>query len=139
MHQEDSELEHKGSELEDKKDALALAIARGQSVIAWARKNGVPERTAFRWASDPQVRKSSETWRRNALSQAIGRMARRASAAADGIERLAKGAESESVRLSAWRAILSDQISVAKFSALEARLLEVEEMLDGKAGADRAQ
>jgi hypothetical protein len=135
MHQEDSELE-----LEHKKDSLALAVARGQSVLGWARKNGVPERTAYRWANDPQVRKSSELWRRNALNRAIGRMARRATAAVDGIERLAKGAESESVRLSAWRAILADQMSVAKFSTLEARMVAIEEMLPANdSGANRAR
>jgi transposase-like protein len=113
--------------MEDKKTTLALVIGRGQSVRAWARKNGVPERTAYRWSSEPEVRRLSETWRRHALNQTIGRMARRATAAADGIERLAKGAESESVRLRAWRAILADQMSVAKFSNLEQRMRELEE------------
>jgi hypothetical protein len=31
-----------------KKINLALAIAEGESVNAWAQQNGVPERTAFR-------------------------------------------------------------------------------------------
>ncbi len=123
MHQEDSEL----SELEDKKTKLAVAIARGHSVIAWARKNGVPERTAFRWAKDRKVRETSDTWRRTVLNQAIGRMVRRSAAAADGIERLAREADSESVRLRAWRAILADQMAVAKFSTLELRMTELEE------------
>jgi hypothetical protein len=127
------------SELQDKKSSLALAIARGKSVAAWARSKNVPLRTAYRWASDPEVRKSSEAWRRHALNQAIGRMARRATAAADGIERLAKGADSESVRLMAWRAILADQMSVAKFSNLEQRMVELEEMVDGNKGVNQDQ
>ena len=34
----------------DKKTSLAMAIARGQSIDAWAKKNEVPRSTAFRWA-----------------------------------------------------------------------------------------
>jgi hypothetical protein len=49
--------------------------------------------------------------------------------AADGIVRLAREAESESVQLRAWRAILADQIAVAKFSDLEYRMTEIEEQL----------
>jgi hypothetical protein len=37
----------------DKKANLALAIAGGESISAWAEENGVPERTAFYWAQDP--------------------------------------------------------------------------------------
>ncbi len=120
MHEQDSELQ-------EKKAKLATVIARGQSVIAWARKNDVPERTVYRWASEPDVRKASEMWRRTVLNQAIGRMVRRSNAAADGIERLAKGADSEAVRLRAWRAILADQMAVARFSTLEQRMTELEE------------
>ncbi len=59
------------SQAQDKKTSLALAIARGQSVTAWARKNDIPVRSAFRWASDPMVRKSSEMWRRAALDMPV--------------------------------------------------------------------
>jgi hypothetical protein len=37
-----------------KKMNLALAVAGGESIAAWARQNGVPERTAFYWAKDPK-------------------------------------------------------------------------------------
>jgi hypothetical protein len=47
----------------------------------------------------------------------------------DGIARLAKGAESESVQLRPWRAILADQMAVAKISDLEVRMAEIEEQL----------
>jgi hypothetical protein len=123
MHREDSEVQ-------DKKAELAMVMARGQSVRAWARKNEVPERTVYRWASEPEVRKAADRWRRAILDQAIGRMVRRARAAVAGIERLANDADSESVRLTAWRALLADQMAVAKFSSLEGRMLEVEQMLE---------
>jgi hypothetical protein len=119
---------------QQKKTRLALAIARGESVAAWARQNEVPRRTAFRWARDTKVRLAVEAGRRYALDRAIGRMARLALKAADGIARLGEGAESESVQLRAWRAILADQMAVSKFSNLEQRMVEIEEQLRDRTG-----
>ena len=53
--------------------------------------------------------------------------------AVDGIVTLAKEADSESVQLRVWRAILADQIAVSKFSDLEYRMAEIEEQLDHRA------
>jgi hypothetical protein len=47
-----------------KKINLAVAIAEGESIIAWAQENGVPERTAFCWAQDSKVRREVEACRR---------------------------------------------------------------------------
>ena len=104
------------------------------SVAAWARQNEVPRRTAFRWARDTKVRLAVEAGRRRALDRAIGRMARLALKAADAIARLGEGAESESVQLRAWRAILADQMAVSKFSNLEQRMVEIEEQLRDRPG-----
>ena len=114
----------------NQKTQLTLAIARGESITAWARRNGVPLSTAFRWSQEPKVRRAVEAWRRRALGRAIGRMASLAMKAVDGITTLAKEAQSESVQLRAWRAILADQMAVAKFSDLEYRMTEIEEELD---------
>jgi hypothetical protein len=114
--------------------ALALAIARGEPITAWARQNQVPRSSAFRWARDPKVRHAVEAWRRLCLDRALGRMASRATKAADGIARLAESAESESVQLKAWRAILADQMAVSKFSNLEHRMAEIEEQLRDRTG-----
>jgi hypothetical protein len=111
------------------KNQLVQAIARGESITAWASRNGVPRSSAFRWAQDPRVRRAVEAWRRRALDRTIGRLASLALKAADGINRLAKGAESESVQLRAWRAILADHMAIAKFSDLEHRMVEIEERL----------
>jgi hypothetical protein len=37
-------------------DRLAMAVAQGKSITAWARHNGVPRRTAQRWAAEPDYR-----------------------------------------------------------------------------------
>jgi hypothetical protein len=112
---------------EDKKIGLAVVIAQGKSVRAWARQNGVPSSTAHYWAGQPEFRRMVETLRRRSIDRAVGRMASRAVAAADGINKLARTAESESVQLKAWRSLLCDQISVSKFAGWEGRLADLEE------------
>jgi hypothetical protein len=106
-----------------------MAIARGIAVAKWARANDVPKRTAYTWAKQPKVRASVEDIRRRAVDQAVGRMSRHVTWAADEIANLGKEAVSESVRLSALRAIMKDMIEVTKFSGLERRVVDIEERL----------
>jgi hypothetical protein len=115
-----------GERSRSRKTDLALAIASGTSVTAWARGNHVPRRTAYRWSGEPKVPAAVESYRRRAVDRAIGRMARRVTRATDGIAKLAKGAESESVKLTALRAILSDMMAVSQFAGLEQRITENE-------------
>jgi len=112
-----------------KKTQLALAIAQGASVSAWARANQVSVRTAFRWASDPKVRAAAESCRRRAVDRAIGRMAMRTTWAADQIAKLGGSASSDSVKLAALRAILSDMMKINEYAGLEVRMTEIEEQL----------
>jgi hypothetical protein len=117
-----------------KKTQLALAVAQGESVAEWARTNEVPRRTAFRWAKEVSVRTAVESFRRRSIDRAVGRMAGRANWAVKGITTLAAGAESESVRLRALRAMLSDMMAVAKFSGLEQRMTQIEVQLNERVG-----
>jgi hypothetical protein len=80
-------------------DQLAMAIAQGKSIAGWARQNGVPRRTAQRWATEPDVRRQVEDWRRRVLDRALGYMAGRSMWAVRGITELGEKAESESVQL----------------------------------------
>jgi hypothetical protein len=105
-----------GALLEGKKTQLALAIARGKPVTEWARQNEVPRRTAFRWASEPSVRRAVDSCRRRAHDQAINRMAKPAVWAIKQIATLATGARSQSRKLRVQRSILSDGMAVSKFS-----------------------
>src|SRR6476619_1302435 len=106
---------------------LAVALARGSSISAWARANGVAKETARRWSHEPEVRALVEDTRRRAIDRAVGVLAGRAGWAATGICKIAGGAESESVRLRAFRAVLSDMMAVSKYSGLEERMNELEE------------
>jgi hypothetical protein len=59
-------------------------------------------------------------------------MAKRVTWATDGIAKLAKSADSESVKLAALRAILSDLMAVSKFAGLEHRVTELEEQFNDR-------
>jgi hypothetical protein len=123
-----------GKHPEGQKTKFALAIAQGTSVAAWSRANDVPKRTAYGWSKEPKVQAAVESYRRRAVDRAIGRMAKRATWAADGIVQLAKDAESESVRLAALRAIMFDMMSVSKFSGMERRMAHIEEHFRDRTG-----
>ena len=112
---------------EDLKTKLAYAIVRGESVTVWGRKNGVARTTAFRWAKLPEVREIVNAWRRQSIDRAVGRLARRRFAQAEGIFTLGTESDSDSVRLRAWRAFLADQMQVAQFADLEHRMAELEQ------------
>jgi hypothetical protein len=83
---------------ESPKSQLTVERAQGTSAAKWARINEVTERTAYRWAAEPLIRSEIESSRRRrALDEAIGRLAKRASWAVDGIVELCGNAASESV------------------------------------------
>jgi hypothetical protein len=75
---------------QEQKTQLAVALAEGISAAKWARTNGVPKATAYRWFKEPAVRAQIESIRRHAIDRAVGRMARRMTWATEGIAKLAK-------------------------------------------------
>jgi hypothetical protein len=111
------------------KSGLALAIAAGASVPAWAKKNQVPQRTARTWAKCPEVLELVQRIRSQALDRAIGRLSKNATAAADKIAELVNSAASQAVQLHAARAVLAELMAVSNYTALEGRLAEVEKRL----------
>jgi hypothetical protein len=115
--------------LQEKKTQLALAIAQGKSVALWASENRVPRSTAYRWAGQPEVRSAAESGRRRARNRALGRMATRAYWESYRIAKLARGAESEPVKLEALRSILSDAAAISDLSHLKRRMAAIKEEL----------
>jgi hypothetical protein len=116
------------------KTYLALAIAQGITPARWARANDVSKMTAYRWAKEPEVRRAVESFRRRMIDKAVGRMTKLTSWAVDGIAGIAKDAESDWVRLRAFRSIFSDMMTVSAYSGLEARMTQIEEGLRGQPG-----
>jgi hypothetical protein len=117
------------------KDHLAVAISRGAKVAAWARTNKVSRATAFRWAKEPDVRKAVLDCRRRSVDRMLGQMTVFSGEAVATIHRISKEGDGDAVRLKAARGMIADMISVSKFSDLEYRVTEVEQMLDSPAGA----
>jgi hypothetical protein len=123
-----------GESTNSQKLMLAAAIAEGTPITEWAQSNGVPERTAYRWANEPEVRAETNSIRRRAVDEATGRLAARATWAVARIVDLGDSAASESVRLSALRAVMSDFIAVSKYAGLEERMTAIEERLKAAKG-----
>ena len=117
-----------------KQDRLALALVAGKTIRDWAQETGVPERTAYRWASEPEVRRQLQDWRRAAIDNTLRLMGEHTAAALDRIEELGKVADSDAVRLKANRSLVTDQIALARHSNLEHRLSLIEEDRSGKPG-----
>jgi hypothetical protein len=105
---------------------LALAMAGGSTVKAWADAHGVADRTARTWSNSPEVRDQVEAIRREILHCTIGRLSDNATAAVDEIVRLVKEAASEAVRLQAARSVLAELMVVSSYAALEGRMVELE-------------
>jgi len=119
---------------QNRKSQLARAIAIGQSTVEWARQNGVPERTAYRWARDPKVKASVNSHRRKAIDQSLGVMSGQLTSAAEAIGDLGRNAASESVRLAALKAVFANMVAVSKFAGLELRITELEEQFGARTG-----
>ena len=54
---------------QSKKSELALVIAQGGSIAAWASENELAERTAFYWAKEPKVAEEVEEFRRQSFDR----------------------------------------------------------------------
>jgi hypothetical protein len=106
-------------------EALALALAAGQTLRAAAPAAGVSERTAARRWADPDFRLRVSELRGEMVHRALGRMADGMAEAADQMRALL-AADSESVRLGAARALLELGVKLRESVELEARLVDLE-------------
>jgi HEAT repeat protein len=119
---------HRGRRNAD--EALALALASGQTLRAAAAAVGVGERTATRRWADAAFRRHVSELRGDMVGRALGRMADGMSEAADVLRQLL-AAESETVRLGAARSLLELGVKLRESVELEARLQALEERANG--------
>ncbi len=119
---------------QNRKNKLVAAIAAGKPIAVWARENKVSRRTAYRWAKDPKAKAAVDARRRKAFDRSVGVLSERLARAATAIADLGETADSESVRLSANKAVFSTMISVSKFALLEKRMNAIEEILHARTG-----
>jgi hypothetical protein len=112
-----------------------MALAIGESVRDWAKKQSVPvsARSAYRWAEKPAVRAKAAKFRAELIDRAIGYMSRAAATAAGTLWTVCSDpAEPSAIRISAARSILTSLIAVESHATLAARVAELEARL----GAD---
>ena len=119
-----------GSGRRNADEALALALATGQTLRGAAAANGIGERAATRRMADPAFRRRVGELRGEMVSRALGRMADGMADAADKLRELL-AAESESVRLGAARALLELGTKLRESVELADRVDELERLLTG--------
>lgn len=112
-------------------DALAVALAAGQTIRAAASAAGIGERTASRRWADPDFRRRVAELRADMIGRATGKMGDGMAEAAD-VLRTLLAAESESVRLAACRAILELGVKLRETVELAARVADLERLAEGK-------
>jgi hypothetical protein len=117
---------HSGRRIAD--EALAVALASGQTVRDAAAVAGIAVRTATRRMADTGFRRRVAELRSGLMQAALGRMTDAMVSAADTLKALLTAA-SENVRLGAARAVIELSCRVKETTELEARLSELEARL----------
>jgi hypothetical protein len=115
---------HRGRRNAD--EALALAVASGQTLRDAAAAASVSERTAARRWADPDFRRRVNGLRGEMVQRSLGRMAEGMAEAAC-VLRALLAAESESVRLGAARSLLEYGVRLRETVDFEERLRALEE------------
>lgn len=117
-------------------DALALALASGQSIRDAAAAAGLAERTATRRVADPAFRQRVAGLRSDMLARAAGQIAEGMVQAVTTLRQLLS-AKSESVRLAAARSILEIGPKLHESVNLDERLREVEGRIGYEGNGER--
>ena len=120
---------HRGRRNAD--EALALGLATGQTLRAAAAAAGVAERTATRRWADPAFRRRVSELRGELVAQALGGVADGMADAAATLRALL-GADRESVRLGAARALLELGVKLRDSVELQERLQALEKLVASK-------
>lgn len=105
---------------------LALSVASGETLRGAAKRLGIPIGTAKRWAASERFKTRVEELRADMISATVGQLASRAAGAVETLGKLMDTSESESIQLSAARAILDRLGPVIEFADLAKRLERLE-------------
>lgn len=116
--------------------SLAVAVAAGKSVAAWARANGVALRTAYGWYGRPSFKRLVNRYRRRYVDRALGLLARNLAKAVSEEIRIVEKGEGDPVRLQAARGVVADMISLSRHADVEERITELERQDDDDRSAE---
>jgi hypothetical protein len=107
---------------------LALSVAGGASVRAWAAAHGVPKNTCYNWTREPEFKDLVERIRCRATDRAIGELSRSLVTAVREMSRLARKCEHAPTKLAACRAVVAD-LAGLKSQDLARRVEAMEQQL----------
>ena len=107
-------------------EALALALATGQTLRDAAAASSVAERRAFRRMADPVFRRRVGELRGEMVGRAVGRLADGSTEAVAALRKLLDAGTPPAVRLGAARAILELGTKLRESVELEQRLADLE-------------
>jgi hypothetical protein len=110
-------------------ELLAALLATGTTVANAAESARMSDRTAFRRLSDSGFRRRVSTIRGQMVDAVVGRLVGASTKAVETLSLL--GAESESVRLSAAKAIVELSCRLREAGELEERVLTLEQRTNG--------
>jgi hypothetical protein len=116
-----------GSGRRNADEALALALASGQTLRDAAAATGIGERTATRRWADTAFRRRVAELRGEMVGQAAGKMAGAMTAAVDTLRQLLDAGTPPAVRLGAARTMLELAVKLRESVELEARIAALEQ------------
>jgi HEAT repeat protein len=116
-------------------EALAVALAAGQTLRTAAQSVRIGERTAARRWADPLFRRRVSELQHEMIGRCLGRMADGMVEAADMLRTLL-AAKSETVRLGAARALLELGVRVRDAVELDRRVQQLEDLAAAQAEGD---
>ncbi len=116
---------------EDGPDLLAVELARGSNVRDAAKACDVSESTVHRRLRDPGFKRQVSELRGRMVDEAAGRLSEATIQAVDRLVTLLKSG-SDSIALSAARAIVENMVNLRKTTELEERILTLEEKLSSQ-------
>lgn len=114
----------------NRRDSLALWLAEGKQLSVWSASNDVPARTARDWATKPEFKAKVSAIRDEFVDAVVGEMKADLKKARAKISSLIETADSDSVKLAAARAMISDMISLANHADQARQLVELRAEVD---------
>lgn len=119
-----------GEKWSRKKDAAIVALVTEPTIADAAKKAGISHATLHRWLQIKDFKDAYREAKREAVSAAIARLQRTATEAVDALRDVMNDAESPAnARVSAARAILELAIKAIELEDLEARVEQLEALL----------
>jgi len=98
---------------------LVMCVARGFPVSEWCRKNKTAPSTVAKWQSESEFTRDVQEHRRGLLRLAVAKFTGAVNPVAAGVIELASSALSESMKLSAQRAMMEKLVKITEFAELK--------------------